>query len=422
MLNKIIKKMGMPFIALLFSLLVLSNQAFSAESESATIHIDIDFLGNLLFDKYDINLYIDDQLIATLPHGTDYKNSISSTPGQHTLWFSNTKKPNIQWAGSFPASEETRVSAKVLTHGNEIEVQKFEFFDVAAYKAEQARQREIQKAKEEEQKKKRKLETSLITLRNMSKVDDPAAASFVEEYKDQTIEIDGNILATLSIDGVDKYLFRAGDNKSYNDKGADFVIDIPPEYISASDMERQNVKLTGTVKGYDEESHRIIMETHSLSTRVASTMEAPDTASPKIIKAVQEALNAAGYDCGKPDGVAGKRTYAAINAFKQDNNLIGEAGLDTALLAALRISRPKEEAKPVSSNSNTSANNSKPQTQQVQQQLPVHSYILNKNTGKFHYPYCSSVSRMKESNKIYYDGTRQEVINRGYVPCGNCHP
>lgn len=50
------------------------------------------------------------------------------------------------------------------------------------------------------------------------------------------------------------------------------------------------------------------------------------------------------------------------------------------------------------------------------------SYILNKNTKKFHYPSCSSVDKMKESNKEYYTGSRDELINRGYDPCGNCHP
>ena len=49
-------------------------------------------------------------------------------------------------------------------------------------------------------------------------------------------------------------------------------------------------------------------------------------------------------------------------------------------------------------------------------------YIVNTNTGKFHYPDCKSVKRMKEKNKMYFTGERQELINRGYSPCGNCHP
>lgn len=50
------------------------------------------------------------------------------------------------------------------------------------------------------------------------------------------------------------------------------------------------------------------------------------------------------------------------------------------------------------------------------------NYILNTNTKKFHYPSCGSVNRMKESNKQYYTGTRDNIIAMGYSPCGNCHP
>lgn len=50
------------------------------------------------------------------------------------------------------------------------------------------------------------------------------------------------------------------------------------------------------------------------------------------------------------------------------------------------------------------------------------TYILNLNTKKFHYPSCNSVTKMKESNKKEFNGTRQEAIDKGYDPCGNCRP
>lgn len=50
------------------------------------------------------------------------------------------------------------------------------------------------------------------------------------------------------------------------------------------------------------------------------------------------------------------------------------------------------------------------------------TYIANTNTKKFHYPSCSSVDQMKESNKWYFTGTRDELIELGYDPCGRCHP
>ena len=50
------------------------------------------------------------------------------------------------------------------------------------------------------------------------------------------------------------------------------------------------------------------------------------------------------------------------------------------------------------------------------------SYIGNKNSKKFHYTYCSSVKKMKDSNKVYLECTRDEAISDGYSPCGNCKP
>ncbi|MCC8028976.1 MAG: DNA/RNA non-specific endonuclease [Lachnospiraceae bacterium] len=52
----------------------------------------------------------------------------------------------------------------------------------------------------------------------------------------------------------------------------------------------------------------------------------------------------------------------------------------------------------------------------------IHTYILNTNTKKFHYPDCSSVSKMKDENKKEFTGTRDEAISQGYDPCGNCRP
>ena len=49
-------------------------------------------------------------------------------------------------------------------------------------------------------------------------------------------------------------------------------------------------------------------------------------------------------------------------------------------------------------------------------------YVLNKNTKKFHYTGCSSVKQMKDKNKKFYTGTREECISMGYDPCGRCKP
>ena len=50
------------------------------------------------------------------------------------------------------------------------------------------------------------------------------------------------------------------------------------------------------------------------------------------------------------------------------------------------------------------------------------TYILNKNSKKFHYPSCSSSGDISEDNRAEYTGSRQDLIDQGYEPCGRCHP
>lgn len=50
------------------------------------------------------------------------------------------------------------------------------------------------------------------------------------------------------------------------------------------------------------------------------------------------------------------------------------------------------------------------------------SYILNINTMKIHYPSCSSVGQMNESNKKETSETIEQLTSQGYVPCKRCNP
>ena len=75
-----------------------------------------------------------------------------------------------------------------------------------------------------------------------------------------------------------------------------------------------------------------------------------------------------------------------------------------------------------SSNNNSSGSSGGFDFSSVKDKERKTDYILNKNTDKFHYPWCHSVDQMKEKNKVYFNGTRQQVINKGYSPCKNCNP
>lgn len=74
------------------------------------------------------------------------------------------------------------------------------------------------------------------------------------------------------------------------------------------------------------------------------------------------------------------------------------------------------------SSKNTTNNSSNKTSSSSSNNEKSYSYVLNKNTDKFHYSWCSSVNQMKEKNKVYFNGTRTEAINKGYAPCKNCNP
>ena len=55
------------------------------------------------------------------------------------------------------------------------------------------------------------------------------------------------------------------------------------------------------------------------------------------VKQVQQALNDVGYNCGTVDGIAGKKTAAAIRQYRADNGLDAGDAIDDQLLAALGL-------------------------------------------------------------------------------------
>ena len=47
-------------------------------------------------------------------------------------------------------------------------------------------------------------------------------------------------------------------------------------------------------------------------------------------------------------------------------------------------------------------------------------YILNQNSKRFHLPHCAGAAAIKEENRQEYTGSRQSLIDAGYVSCGQC--
>lgn len=66
-----------------------------------------------------------------------------------------------------------------------------------------------------------------------------------------------------------------------------------------------------------------------------------------------------------------------------------------------------------------------PQEPEVPAETPsgeAQEYILNENSMKFHDPACYGAQQIKEENRKAYVGAREDLIKKGYSPCGQCKP
>lgn len=49
-------------------------------------------------------------------------------------------------------------------------------------------------------------------------------------------------------------------------------------------------------------------------------------------------------------------------------------------------------------------------------------FVLNTNTKKFHLPSCGNADKIQKENKENFTGDRQQLVKKGYEPCGSCNP
>lgn len=119
------------------------------------------------------------------------------------------------------------------------------------------------------------------------------------------------------------------------------------------------------------------------------------------------------------------------------NYATGDSQADGSIIVEVPSQTPEQTPGSLSGQANTPAPTESNTPSQVESPAPVSSqdpapsvsiqpaaanYIANKNTKKFHYPNCSSVNQMNESNKWYYSGTADELVQMGYDPCKKCKP
>ncbi len=88
-----------------------------------SLYIDVDFVENLIFSTYDVDFYIDDEKIATLPHGEDYTQLIESIEeGYHTVKFCSVDSSNVCGEDIIEIKNDTTFRCTLFAHSDEVDI------------------------------------------------------------------------------------------------------------------------------------------------------------------------------------------------------------------------------------------------------------------------------------------------------------
>ena len=119
-------KRKLSLICLAVYLLCALFSTGTALAGTHTVTLNVDFEKNLMFSKYDVDVFLDTAKIGTYDHGRDFSVSFQADDGNHTVWFydhdDNSKRGSIEVA----VSSDTVISCGIECKNNKVNVSKVE--------------------------------------------------------------------------------------------------------------------------------------------------------------------------------------------------------------------------------------------------------------------------------------------------------
>ena len=97
-----------------------------ASAEDYTIDLSVDFEENLMFSRYDVDVYLDASKIGTYTHGKGFSVSIPSGEGNHTIWFYEENDKSNSGSIELNISSDTTVKCHIECKRNQVKVTKVE--------------------------------------------------------------------------------------------------------------------------------------------------------------------------------------------------------------------------------------------------------------------------------------------------------
>ncbi len=412
------------------------------------INFNIKSETNLLFSRYDIEVYFDDELIGTVANGKTLSVKKEVIEGNYEIQAVNAEKNSVKEIKKIELKGNITFSCE-LAHGNSsIEYKNASITndpDSVSYQMVDVTGMTLQDAEEEllsigflnvvgEPSEKITDKSSWLVVSQNKKTDSITSITdsiildcehldvyfsnnyagksldvvqklaeieeFTLHYRetDTLIDLDRTI-GDLPEDNKPYWIVDSAKNYGAEHRAAELsltYLGTPEEQASKQASIDESIKESEIAESEAEES-RSIAEAEAEESRSIAESEA------EVSKSIAESEAEESRSIAESEAEESRRVAESEEASREAESLAQASKEAAEKAAAEQASKEAELARQASESA-------------------VRDYIANTNTYKFHYPNCKSVKKMSESNKWYFTGTRDQLIGQGYSPCQNCNP
>lgn len=92
------------------------------EEPEYQVNIEVECVENLIFSKYDVDVYVDDSFEGTLTHGTTDTYSVTLTKGTYTVMFANFEDDDVTGTVKIDVTKDENYKFKIFCYSGEISV------------------------------------------------------------------------------------------------------------------------------------------------------------------------------------------------------------------------------------------------------------------------------------------------------------
>ena len=107
-------------VASLITWAIAGMMEVNSDSKCA-VNIEVEFLGNLILDKYDVELMLDGKSIGILRQGTITKYEFTLSKGSHTVTFCQV--PSVNGSAEFNVEDDMKITYSIKCHTAVIDVE-----------------------------------------------------------------------------------------------------------------------------------------------------------------------------------------------------------------------------------------------------------------------------------------------------------